>query len=112
MAQLDHGVDATCVYGIRVVDRVSSKQLEVAHTSGERQLADLPTKLHGRSRLVQLLDLWGMCGIPEISQTKVLQLVTLSCAFCLMLAVQSLGVRRADFSKEPLPSTGAGQHGS
>ena len=48
-----------------------------------------------------------MCGIPEISQTKVLQLVTLSRAFCLMLAVQSLGVWRADFSKEPLPSTGA-----
>ena len=56
---------------------------------------------------MQLLDLWGMCGIPELSQAKVLQLVTLSCVFCMMLAVQSLGVWGADFTKDPIPSTGA-----
>ena len=90
-----------------VMDKVSSRQLEVAHIPGDRQLADLPTKLHGRARLIQLLDLWGMSGIPEHSQAKVLQLITLSCVFCMMLAVQSLGVWGADYTKEPLPSTGA-----
>ena len=90
-----------------VLDKVSSKQLEVVHTPGELQLADLPTKLHGRSRLVQLLDLWGMRGIAELNQTKAVQLIALSCVFCMMVAVQSLGVWGAKFSKDPLPSTGA-----
>ena len=48
-----------------------------------------------------------MSGLPELSQNKVLNLVTLSCVLCLMLAVQSLGVMGAKFNKEPLPSTGA-----
>ena len=90
-----------------VVDRVMSQKLKVRHVPGELQLADLPTKLHGRARLLQLLELWGMSGLPELSQNKVLNLVTLSCVLCLMLAVQSLGVMGAKFNKEPLPSTGA-----
>ena len=90
-----------------VVDRVASKELLVQHVPGDQQLADLPTKLHGRARLLQLLELWGMLGLPELSQSKVLKLVALSCVLCLMLAAQSLGVMAAKFAKEPLPSTGA-----
>ena len=90
-----------------VVDRVTSEKLKVRHVPGELQLADLPTKLHGRARLLQLLELWGMLGLPELSQAKVLKLVALSCVLCLMLAAQSLGVMGAKFNKEPLPSTGA-----
>ena len=90
-----------------VVDRELSQKLKVRHVPGELQLADLPTKLHGRARLLQLLELWGMFGLPELSRTKVLNLVTLSCVLCLMLAVQSLGVMGAKFDKEPLQSAGA-----
>ena len=90
-----------------VVDRVASQKLRVKHVPGDIQLADLPTKLHGRARLLQLLELWGMLGLPELSQAKVLKLVALSCVLCLMLAVQSLGATAMKFDKEPLPSTGA-----
>ena len=90
-----------------MVDRVASQKLKVRHVPGEFQLADLPTKLHGRARLLQLLEVCGMLGLPELSQTMVLKLVALSCVLCLMLAAQSLGVMGAKFDKEPLPSAGA-----
>ena len=38
--------------------------LQVSHIDGERQLADLATKMHGKARLWQLLEAWGFINLP------------------------------------------------
>ena len=90
------------------IERVTKGLLKVQHTPGDRQLADLPTKLHSRARLLDLLQLWNMQGLPELSQRKLMGLVTLSVVLCAMMAVQSLVVEAKKTSeKEPLEVAGA-----
>ena len=92
------------------IERVTKGLLKVQHTPGDRQLADLPTKLHSRARLLDLLQLWSMQGLPELSQRKVMGLVTLSVVLCAMMAVQSLVVEAKKTSeKEPLEVAGASE---
>ena len=90
------------------IERVTKGLLRVQHTPGDRQLADLPTKLHSRARLLDLLQLWSMYGLPELNQRKVMGLVTLTVVLCAMMAVQSLAVEAKKVSeKEPLEVAGA-----
>ena len=90
------------------IERVSRGLLKVQHTPGDRQLADLPTTLHSRARLLDLLHLWNMHGLPELSQRKVMGLVTMTVVLCAMMAVQSLAVEaRKTTDKEPLEVAGA-----
>ena len=90
------------------IERVTKGLLHVEHTPGDRQLADLPTKLHSRARLLDLLQLWNMQGLPELDQRKVMSLVTLTVVLCAMLAVQSLAVEaKKATEKEPLEVAGA-----
>ena len=90
------------------IERVTRGLLHVQHTPGDRQLADLPTKLHSRARLLDLLQLWNMHGLPELNQRKVMGLVTLTVVLCAMMAVQSLAVEAKKVSdKEPLEVAGA-----
>ena len=90
------------------IERVKKGLLELQHTPGDRELADLPTKLHSRARLLDLLQLWNMQGLPELSQRKVMGLVTLSVVLCAMMAMQSLVAEAKKASeKEPLEVAGA-----
>ena len=90
------------------IERVKRGLLKVQHTPGDRQLADLPTKLHSRARLLDLMQLWNMQGLPELSQRKVMGLVTLLVVLCAMMAVQSLVAEAKKVPvKEPLEVAGA-----
>ena len=42
-----------------ITDMVQQGELAVEHVSGQKQLADLPTKLHGKVRQAELMKLWG-----------------------------------------------------
>ncbi|CAE7319363.1 RE1, partial [Symbiodinium sp. CCMP2592] len=89
-----------------VLDQVTNGSLRVVHLPGEDQPADLPTKLHSRARLMHLLSVWNMVGLPELNGTKAVKFMKLGCLFLLMLAVQSLAVSA---QKEPLQMTGSGE---
>ncbi|CAE7577689.1 RE1 [Symbiodinium sp. CCMP2456] len=47
-----------------ITDMVQKGELMVNRISGRFQLADLPTKLHGKVRLAELMGLWGFVGGP------------------------------------------------
>ncbi|CAE7520995.1 RE1 [Symbiodinium sp. CCMP2456] len=86
-----------------VLDRVGNGGLSIQHLAGEDQPADLPTKLHSRARLLHLLGIWGMVGLPGLDEARVLKGLKLGCMFLLLLAIQSLAVSA---EKDPLPRTG------
>ena len=50
-----------CAY---IRDQVAANKLKVEHIEGVRQLADLATKMHSKTRLQQLLCLWCFEGVP------------------------------------------------
>ncbi|CAE7224257.1 RE2 [Symbiodinium sp. CCMP2592] len=89
-----------------VLNQVSTGSLRVCHLAGEDQPADLPTKLHSRARLLHLLEVWNMVGLPALDSEKVVKGLKLGCLFLLMLAVQSLAVAA---EKEPLQVTGTSE---
>ena len=93
------------------VERVARGCLRTAHTPGELQLADLPTKLHPRARLLDLLRHWNMCALPELDQRTALRMATLVVVLCAVMAAQTLlGVEAAKvpgLEKEPLEVAGA-----
>eukprot|EP00439_Symbiodinium_sp_Y106_P049700 s944_g6.t1 len=89
-----------------VLDRVAKGQLAVRHLAGEDQPADLPTKLHSRARLLHLLGVWNMVGLPGLTGQQTIKFLKLGCLFLLMMAVQSLA---AAAEKDPLPMTGTSE---
>ena len=89
-----------------VLDRVAKGQLTVRHLAGEDQPADLPTKLHSRARLLRLLGVWNMVGLPGLTGQQTIKFLKLGCLFLLMMAVQSLA---AAAEKDPLPMTGTSE---
>ena len=89
-----------------VLDQVSNGNLRVCHLAGEDQPGDLPTKLHSRARLMHLLTVWNMVGLPALDGPKAIKCLRLGCLFVLLLAVQSLAVAA---EKEPLQVTGTGE---
>ena len=64
-------------------ESVEQGQLEVRHTPGEFQLADLATKLLPRTRLTQLLDLWGFVGQKAAGMLEQLRTKLISAMFLL-----------------------------
>ncbi|OLP91876.1 Copia protein [Symbiodinium microadriaticum] len=48
----------------KIRDQVDSGELSVEHVTGDRQLADLSTKMHPKMRLWELLTLWGFKDLP------------------------------------------------
>ena len=95
-----------------VLDKVASGNLVVRHVPGDLQLADLPTKLHPRQRLMELLRLWAMFGIPELDRMHAAEDLRLCYLVLAMVALMSIGVdaRKVTdtgvFAKEPLATTG------
>ena len=86
-----------------VLDRIKAGCLSVEHIAGEDQPADLPTKMHSKARLIHLLGVWGMVGLPELDVKMTIKGLKLGCVFLLLLAIQSLAV---EATKDPLPATG------
>ena len=92
-----------------VREQVQQGLLDVALIEGRYQLADLATKMHPRTRLLDLLHQWGFDGFPEEDvQIQMLNVVMLS---CLVLALEHLPRASASSSdtgveKEPLRASG------
>ncbi|CAE7392349.1 RE1 [Symbiodinium natans] len=95
-----------------ILDKIARGELRVKHTPGDRQLADLPTKLHPRARLMELLRLWAMFGLPELDRAHQMEDLRLCYLMLAMMAMMSIGVegRKVEdpnsFLKEPLAATG------
>ncbi|CAE7395925.1 GIP [Symbiodinium natans] len=94
-----------------VIDRVASHDLTVKHIPGDLQLADLPTKLHPKARLMELLRLWAMFGIPELDRMHAAEDLRLCDLVLAMTAIKSIGVEArqtgtSSYEKEPLATTG------
>lgn len=56
------------------------------HINGQRQLADLPTKLHSKVRMSELMTLWGFIGGPLARISDRVKLATL---ICVIVALQA-----------------------
>ena len=57
------------------------------HINGQRQLADLPTKLHSRVRMSELMSLWGFVGGPLARASDQMRAAAL---LCLIIALQAM----------------------
>ena len=89
-----------------VREAVSEGRLEVRHTPGDLQLADLATKLQPKLRLWRLLTLWGFVGdrITEILNAFKARLLSIVVALSSLL-VPATGAKLST-RKEPLAATG------
>ena len=100
-----HGSQRTRHLKIRasyVREAVEEGSLEVRHTPGCDQLADLSTKMQSKIRLHQLLQLWGFVGFAG----NVVQAVKLKLLAVLMMLAQCVCPARGHEleTKEPLPA--------
>ena len=90
-------------------EQVSQGLLEVFHTEGRYQLADLGTKMHPRARLLDLLQQWNFEGLPpEAVCARLARMVVLH---CFMVALRSVPLaeaseQRKEVAKDPLPTSG------
>ena len=66
---------------------VQQGELLVSHISGQRQLADLPTKLHSKARLAELMSLWGFVGGPLMRINEQVRVAALLCVIIALHAV-------------------------
>ena len=87
-------------------EAVSEGRLEVRHTPGDLQLADLATKLQPKLRLWKLLNLWGFVGdrITEILNAFKARLLSVVVVLSTLL-VPATGAKTGE-KKSPLPATG------
>ena len=88
-------------------EQVAAGLLEVHHTEGVKQLADLATKMHPRARLLDLLAQWSFEGLPP--EDVCAQLAKVVAFHCIVVALERLPVASAsqkDPIKEPLASAG------
>ncbi|CAE7352485.1 RE1, partial [Symbiodinium necroappetens] len=69
-----------------ITDMVQQGELAVSHISGQLQLADLPTKLHGKVRLAELMNLWGFVGGPLARINDKTRVAVLMCLMVALLA--------------------------
>ncbi|CAE7214330.1 RE1 [Symbiodinium microadriaticum] len=70
-----------------ISDMVQQGALTVNHINGQRQLADLPTKLHSRVRMSELMSLWGFVGGPLTRANEQMRAAIL---LCLIIALQAI----------------------
>ena len=79
-----------------IPDQVAANKLKAEHIEGVRQLADLATKMHPKTRLQQLLCLWCFEGVPleldERIQVRKLYLL------CVLLALQARSVAAVEMT--------------
>ena len=68
-----------------ITDLFKAGALAVKHVCGKRQLADLPTKLHSKERLNELMTLWGFIGLLRV---RLDDRARLTCLLCLIVALQ------------------------
>ena len=80
-----------------ISDMVQRGELTVSHISGQFQLADLPTKLHGKVRLAELMSLWGFIGGPLAKINDKVKIATL---MCLMIALQAVPTEAAEVAEK------------
>ena len=73
-----------------ITDLFKAGALAVKHVCGKRQLADLPTKLHSKERLNELMTLWGFIGLLRV---RLDGRARLTCLLCLIIALQIQPVR-------------------
>ena len=76
-----------------ITDMVQQGELAVEHVSGQKQLADLPTKLHGKVRQAELMKLWGFLGGPLENLDDHVKLTYL---LCVIIALHALPAEAAD----------------
>ena len=69
-----------------ITDMVQQGELAVSHISGQLQLADLPTKLHGKVRLAELMNLWGFVGGPLARINDKSKVAMLMCLIVALMA--------------------------
>ncbi|CAE7610958.1 Lgr4 [Symbiodinium sp. CCMP2592] len=99
-----HGSQRTRHLKIRanyVREAVEEGNLEIRHTPGSEQLADLSTKMQSKIRLQQLLRLWGFVGLAA----NVIQTMKIKLLAALMMLAQCVCPARGQGveSKDPLP---------
>ena len=83
-----------------ITDLVQQGILAIGHVCGLRQLADLPTKLHTKARMLNLMSLWGFVNLPRLmldAHVKVAYLL------CLILALQ---VQPVEATSQEIPLVG------
>ena len=68
-----------------ITDLVKLGTLTVKHVCGQRQLADMPTKLHSKDRMNELMTLWGFIGLL---QPRVDDQLRLTCLLYMIVALQ------------------------
>ncbi|CAE7477248.1 GIP, partial [Symbiodinium sp. CCMP2456] len=78
-----------------ISDLVQQGALAVNHISGTRQLADLPTKLHSKVRMSELMTLWGFIGGPLARISDRVKLATL---ICVIVALQAAPAEASEVS--------------
>ena len=86
---------------------MASGLIEVQLTEGRWQLADLATKMHPRTRLLDLLRQLGIEGLPQ--EAVCAQLARAIALHCIMVALERVpGAQASDTEepKEPLASAG------
>ena len=104
-----HGSQRTRHLKIRAAfirEATSEGRLQVRHTPGELQLADLATKLQPRLRLWRLLNLWGfvgeqLTGMVNAFKTKLLSVLVVLSSLLVPVTGEAVGSK-----KEPLATTG------
>ena len=75
---------------------VQQGALTVNHINGQRQLADLPTKLHSRVRMSELMSLWGFVGGPLARASEQMRAAAL---LCLIIALQAMPAEASSTTK-------------
>ena len=68
-----------------ITDLIKHGTLAVKHVCGQRQLADMPTKLHSKERMNELMFLWGFIGLLKM---RLDDRVKLTCLLCMIVALQ------------------------
>ncbi|CAE7242183.1 unnamed protein product, partial [Symbiodinium sp. CCMP2456] len=81
-----------------ISDLVQQGALTVNHISGQKQLADLPTKLHSKLRMSELMSLWGFIGGPLARINERVKIATL---LCVIIALQTVPVEASETSSPP-----------
>ena len=91
-----------------VRERVQRGELLVQHVCGQRQLADLATKMHGKARLWELLKLWSLQELPDEAKLaevgKVLVLLCLARFLETVPGATAADAFEAEDEAEPLQS--------
>ena len=104
-----HGSQRTRHLKIRAAfirEATSEGRLQVRHTPGDLQLADLATKLQPKLRLWRLLSLWGfageqLTGMLNAFKAKLLSVLVVLSSLVVPVTGEARGAR-----KEPLATTG------